>query len=108
MKPQRFEKPATVTRAEKDFNKFWFEFLKDPRGGELGEDISFCVKARECGYEIYADSSIHVGHIGNYSFTLQDYWYYRDEAVKSGRVVTLPLESSVLPKHEEYAIEVVG
>jgi len=74
-------------RASKDHNKFWFEFLKDPSSGELGEDISFCLKARECGYEIYADSTIQVGHVGNYAYSLEDYWYYRGEAVQRGLVV---------------------
>jgi hypothetical protein len=77
-------------RAAKDHNLFWFEFLKDPVAGEIGEDISFCFKARECGYEIYADSTIQVGHIGNYPYALQDYWYYREEAIKAGLVIPIP------------------
>lgn len=28
----------------------------------FGEDISFCIKARECGYKLYCDSSIKCGH----------------------------------------------
>ena len=30
----------------------------------LGEDLSFCYKARSLGYKIFADSRIRVGHIG--------------------------------------------
>ena len=30
----------------------------------LGEDLSFCLRARELGYKIYCDSSIKCGHIG--------------------------------------------
>ena len=30
----------------------------------LGEDLSFCYKARSMGYKIYADPRIYVGHIG--------------------------------------------
>ena len=30
--------------------------------GRVGEDLSFCIRARECGYKIYADSSIQLGH----------------------------------------------
>ena len=30
----------------------------------LGEDLSFCYKARSLGYKIYADPRIYVGHIG--------------------------------------------
>lgn len=30
----------------------------------LGEDLSFCYKARSLGYKIFADSRVYVGHIG--------------------------------------------
>lgn len=77
-------------RAEVDKNDYWFEFLKSPYGaGEVGEDISFCIKAKECGYEIYADSSVQVGHIGNYPFSMGDYMSYRQEALAKGWVVPL-------------------
>lgn len=36
----------------------------DPMDG-FGEDVSFCWKARQCGYEIWCDSSIEFGHVGN-------------------------------------------
>ena len=32
---------------------------------ELGEDVAFCVKARECGFEIYAEPTVRLGHIGH-------------------------------------------
>jgi cellulose synthase/poly-beta-1,6-N-acetylglucosamine synthase-like glycosyltransferase len=53
----------------------WFEFFR-PNAIELGEDFSFCFKARECGFEIYADSRFNVGHIGvnNRMYTIEDYW----------------------------------
>jgi Glycosyltransferase like family 2 len=93
-------------RAAKDHNKFWFEFLKDPHSGEIGEDLSFCFKARECGYDIYGDSTFAVGHVGNYAFGLEDYWHYREEAVRGGLVVPLGSDP-IKPKHEEYQIQVV-
>jgi len=37
----------------------WFE----PIHG-FGEDLSFCLRARELGYKIYCDSSIKCGHVG--------------------------------------------
>ncbi len=30
----------------------------------LGEDVSFCQRARECGYRVMVDTSIKIGHIG--------------------------------------------
>ena len=30
----------------------------------FGEDLSFCIRARECGYEIWCDPTIPIGHVG--------------------------------------------
>jgi len=38
-----------------------------------GEDISFCMRARHCGYKIMLDQSIRCGHIGTYIYTEKDY-----------------------------------
>ncbi len=31
----------------------------------LGEDVSMCERARECGYRIMADTTVEIGHIGS-------------------------------------------
>lgn len=36
-----------------------------PIGG-VGEDLSFCWRARKCGYRIFADPRIQCGHVGHY------------------------------------------
>ncbi len=36
----------------------------DPLEG-FGEDVSFCWRARQCGYDIWCDSEIEMGHVGN-------------------------------------------
>lgn len=38
--------------------------LFDPMDG-FGEDVSFCWRARQCGYDIWCDSSIEFGHVGS-------------------------------------------
>ena len=35
----------------------------NPIGG-VGEDLSFCWRARQCGYKIWADPSLWLGHVG--------------------------------------------
>lgn len=40
--------------------KTWFE----PMNG-FGEDLSFCWRARDCGYDILLDPKISCGHVGN-------------------------------------------
>lgn len=37
----------------------WFRPIKG-----LGEDLSFCMRAKELGYKIWCDPSIKVGHVG--------------------------------------------
>jgi hypothetical protein len=38
----------------------------------LGEDYSFCERARRCGYKIFADSTIRLQHIGLYGYSWED------------------------------------
>lgn len=42
----------------------------DPLDG-MGEDISFCWRARECGYDIWCDPTIELGHVGQTVVTRQ-------------------------------------
>ena len=38
----------------------WFEPMNN-----FGEDLSFCYRARQCGYDILLDPSISCGHVGH-------------------------------------------
>lgn len=38
-----------------------------------GEDLSFCLRARKCGYEIFVDNGLMIGHIGKTIVTKQTY-----------------------------------
>lgn len=48
--------------------KDWFSPL-----GRVGEDLSFCWRARQCGYKIYADPEIQLGHCGSQIITKDFY-----------------------------------
>ena len=41
--------------------------------GNMGEDLAFCYRARKLGFEIKADASIDIGHIGETVITKGDY-----------------------------------
>lgn len=42
----------------------WFDLdVKTPTGGTMGEDIAFCWKLRQAGHQIWADTSIEIGHM---------------------------------------------
>lgn len=38
----------------------------------LGEDYAFCERARRCGYKIWADTTIRLGHVGSYPYSWED------------------------------------
>lgn len=40
-----------------------YKSLFEPFKG-VGEDIAFCIRARKCGYTLYIDRDIKLGHIG--------------------------------------------
>ena len=40
----------------------------DPMEG-FGEDVAFCWRARQCGYDIWCDSDIEMGHVGQFIST---------------------------------------
>lgn len=40
----------------------WYAELAGPMGQEFGEDIVFCLRARQLGYPVWLDMSIKVGH----------------------------------------------
>jgi hypothetical protein len=38
-----------------------------------GEDIAFCYRAKQLGYDIWCDSRVKCGHIGSYIYTEDDF-----------------------------------
>lgn len=53
--------------------------------GNVGEDIAFCWRARRCGYTIYADPAIALGHVGHTIISKEFYDNYQATLKKSGR-----------------------
>ena len=57
-----------TTKMLKDvYDTFGRPFLPFP--GVLGEDLSFCWRAKQIGYEMYCDSRIKVGHVGLFNYS---------------------------------------
>lgn len=46
--------------------------------GDLGEDLAFCKRAAEQGYEIWAEPAVHVGHIGHNTVWPDDHQRYME------------------------------
>ena len=56
--------------------KDWFHFR------EGGEDLAFCRQAKEKGYSIWVDTSVHCGHV-SYMVVGTDHYYARQLGVKN-------------------------
>jgi len=60
--------------AAKVCEKAWHPFA--PMAGAnaeyLSEDWAFCHRAKEIGHKVYADSTIKLGHVGRYIYTVND------------------------------------
>jgi hypothetical protein len=52
----------------------WFEFMKVKGGQWVGEDVYFCIKAHDAGYDTYVDHDLtaHIGHVGQWDFRWED------------------------------------
>ena len=44
----------------------------------VGEDLSFCWRARQCGYKIACIPDVQLGHVGRYIITKEFYDVYRN------------------------------
>jgi hypothetical protein len=52
-----------------DLDQPWFHFATYPSGQTMiGEDAWFCQQARAKGYEVWADPTIDIGHIGDFIY----------------------------------------
>lgn len=65
----------------------------DPLEG-MGEDISFCWRARQCGYDIWCDPAVTMGHIGQNIVTRGFY-----EAVQKGEEDAQQSKTGETDKH---------
>jgi hypothetical protein len=96
----RFSRFATITgqrieHFEKTGDALWFQLLPALSGkGEYGEDIAFCLKARECGIGVYVDTSVTPRHLGTYGFSFDDFLSYRDEEIAKQRGQILTTEAN--------------
>lgn len=62
---------------------------------QLGEDIEFCVRVRELGYEIYVDTSAEAGHVSMIPIGKQHFDMYKKIAVETGKSLVEMEDGSV-------------
>jgi len=52
------------------FDFGWYESDKYKKGDKMiGEDVFFCMRAKECGFDIWVNPFVKIGHIGNFCYT---------------------------------------
>jgi hypothetical protein len=87
---ERRRKRFEICREKRDWKNmdcWWFQFfdnISDKQFGEIGEDLTFCFKAKKLGFRIYADPQVLPGHIGVYSYSLRDYIACLKDAKEQG------------------------
>jgi hypothetical protein len=66
--------PVCNTRWSRPLLPYFLPMTKAEPWGHwyLAEDYAFCERARSCGYQIWADTTIRFGHIGKYTYTWED------------------------------------
>ena len=52
----------------KKIKKDWYSII-----GNIGEDLSFCRRALENGYDIWCDATVKLGHVGIHIYTESDF-----------------------------------
>lgn len=80
---------------------WWFQFLAnvvEGQIGEIGEDLSFCWKAKQLGFRIYADPQVLPGHLGNYAYSIRDWQSQVEQAIESGdlKIENMPVNEPAL------------
>ena len=66
--------PTCFWRGTPPTTPFFLPMVIPSGGGHLylGEDFAFCERARRCGFQIFADTSIRLQHIGIYDYSWED------------------------------------
>ena len=57
--------------------------------GTMGEDLRFCMKARNAGCRVFVDTRIRIGHVGQKVYDITDFWHAvaeRPKEIEDARV----------------------
>ncbi len=57
-----------VTSGAHQANHKIFNLHDTPCGYQFGEDIGFCRRAIQCGYKVAVDTTVQIGHIGDFPY----------------------------------------
>ncbi|MFN0196481.1 MAG: hypothetical protein ACKVT0_07030 [Planctomycetaceae bacterium] len=71
---QRCDLPVCNQMFEKPIVPYFLPLLQPTDKGPwyLGEDYAFCQRARNCGFRIFADTTIRLWHVGSYRYGWED------------------------------------
>jgi hypothetical protein len=73
-----------------DSKRGWFPDMRDMGG--FGEDLNFCYKAIQCGVQLYADTGVQVGHLGDAVAYGREHYLQAYEKIKDKALVQDPPE----------------
>ncbi len=72
---ERFDLPLCEDKDYGDIYPYFYPMIlhDGEKYNYMGEDTSFCERAIHCGYRIYADTTLRLGHIGKYRYSWEDF-----------------------------------
>lgn len=82
-----------------EYPHFYYKSALDHRN-TVSEDIYFCLKARELGYKIWADTSIKCEHIGSTKFVINN--DIKKKSNFKNNLLTMAKQDSIPKLHSEY------
>ncbi len=77
-------KEQRLKRFDDTADAWWFRFLPHVKNAtaEYGEDIAFCLCAkRYAEIQVYADTTVRPGHLGQYPYSIADFLPFRDDVI---------------------------
>lgn len=61
----------------------WFQTVDRGEAGFMSEDVYFCTRAKECGFRVFVDTSLKVGHIGDYVYGFDDFARNKEQLLRA-------------------------
>ena len=55
-----------------------FDFMDYGEKFQIGEDVAFCKRCKELGFEVWADPTINLVHMGDSGYTVEDYKHMKE------------------------------
>lgn len=80
---------SVFTKIRDKYGDAWYDEFHDSAGAPISEDLSFCVRARTVGADIFVHSGIRTSHLKKQWVQERDFWEQRTPRPATERVAVL-------------------